>query len=73
MNHAAEVQPFATPRTQISLYRPPAPESNLAHWRINGYRAVIVIWTDAEWKQLSERPGDAQYYPCGVWCALRLE
>ena len=26
-----------------------------------------------EWGRLEHRPSDAQYYPCGVWCALRLD
>jgi hypothetical protein len=72
MNRAAEAQPFATPRTPLALFRPPGSESSLARWRINGHLAVIVVWTDEEWSRLPERPDDAQYYPCGVWCALRL-
>jgi hypothetical protein len=49
------------------------PEANNARWRINGYRATIIIWSAEEWEKLTERPNDAQYYPCGVWCALRLD
>jgi len=57
----------------LTLYNPPAGERNSARWRINGYRAVIIIWTAEEWSLLTNRPTDAQPYPCGVWCALRVE
>jgi len=44
-----------------------------ASWRINGHLAKIVVWTHEEWIALEQHPKDAQFYPCGVWCALRLE
>jgi hypothetical protein len=72
MNQARQVQPIATTRTSLGLYNPPKSDANVACWRINGHRATIVIWTDEEWERLPERPTDAQYFPCGVWCALRL-
>jgi hypothetical protein len=56
-----------------TLYRPPEEGENRASWRINGFRASIIVWTTEEWRRLAVRPTDAQYYPCGVWCALRLE
>ena len=56
-----------------SVFHPSEPESHSAYWRINGYRATILIWTEAEWKALEVRPPDAQFYPCGVWCALRID
>jgi len=56
-----------------SAHRPRSPERNLAHWRINGYPATIFIWTAAEWANLDNPPTDAQYYPCGVWVALRID
>ncbi|HWE38489.1 MAG TPA: hypothetical protein VG406_18100 [Isosphaeraceae bacterium] len=56
-----------------SLFRPPLEEQYEAHWRINGYRATIVVWTSEQWERLAERPADAQYYPCGIWCALRMD
>jgi hypothetical protein len=71
MNRAAQALPVTTVRPQ--LYNPPFPEQNVARWRINGYAASIVIWTRDEWERLPERPTDAQYYPCGVWCALRMD
>lgn len=73
MNHAAQVQNIAMKRNGLSLYSPPEVETNIARWRINGYPASIIIWTKDEWEKLTDRPSDAQLYPCGVWCALRLE
>jgi hypothetical protein len=51
----------------------PAPAANgqRAWWRVNGQRLCIHVWTSEQWAQLDPRPTDAQYYPCGVWCALR--
>lgn len=73
MNQAAQIQRPATTRPPLTLFSAPTQERNVARWRINGYRATIVIWTAEEWERLAERPDDAQYYDCGVWCALRLE
>jgi hypothetical protein len=73
MNPVAHTEPFAKSRAPLGLYSPPSTESHTARWRINGYPARIVIWTVEEWERLQERPTDAQYYPCGVWCALRLD
>jgi hypothetical protein len=63
------------------IVRPPRPERGAgsdpgcheAHWRINGFPATITIWTAAAWDLLSERPPDAQYVPCGIWCSLRMD
>jgi hypothetical protein len=57
----------------MSLYNPQDSQVNVSRWRINGYRAAILIWTAEEWERLKDRPPDAQRYPCGVWCALRME
>lgn len=59
--------------SRATLHRPATPERNVAHWRINGHPATIFIWTAEEWERLEERPSDAQYYPCGIWCALRID
>ena len=56
-----------------ATYSPPLSERNAAHWRINGFPATIFIWTAAEWERLDDQPPDAQYYPCGVWCAVRID
>jgi hypothetical protein len=73
MNSAAHVDACAASGARLGLYAPPASETNTARWRINGYPARIVIWTAEEWEKLGERPSDAQYYACGVWCALRVD
>jgi hypothetical protein len=75
MNSAAQVDLFAPALVKLGLYLPPPHQSvtNTARWRINGYPAHIVIWTSEEWEMLSDRPNDAQYFPCGVWCALRID
>lgn len=44
----------------------------MAAWKINGYAARLVIWSEEEWEHLEVRPIDAQYHPHGFWCALRL-
>lgn len=49
------------------------PESSAVFWRINGFRARLLVWTADEWERLEPRPPDAQFHPSGVWCALRLE
>ncbi len=40
-------------------------------WKINGFPAVVYIWTAEEWVCLMTRPADARLHPSGVWCALR--
>lgn len=40
-------------------------------WKINGFPAVVYIWTAEEWACLMTRPADARQHPSGVWCALR--
>lgn len=57
----------------VMPYQPPLAERNTAHWSINGFPATIFIWTEEEWRRMDEHPADAQYYPCGIWCALRLD
>jgi hypothetical protein len=46
----------------------------VAYWRINGYRAAMLVWTDAEFERLAayERPADAQHFSCGIWAVLRM-
>ena len=73
MNRAAAVQSPSVTTQRPTLFQPPESEQNIARWRINGFPATIIIWTVEEWERLPERPSDAQYYPCGVWCALRME
>lgn len=73
MNSAAQIEPHTTTRIRLGLYNPLPSEANSARWRINGYPVRIVIWTAEEWEQLAHRPADAQYFACGVWCALRVD
>ena len=73
MNQATQILRVATGRTELELYNPPVSVINTACWKINGYGASIIIWTSEEWGKLTDPPGDAQYYPCGVWCALRMD
>jgi hypothetical protein len=62
---------------RLKLHRPDpevlAPK-DVVYWRINGHRAAMLIWTDAEFEQLAdwERPGDAQHFSCGIWTVLRM-
>jgi hypothetical protein len=73
MGTPAEAQEFESLCLELRLYVEPAPEVTAVYWRINGYRARLLIWTVAEWEKLDLRPADAQYHPSGVWCALRLD
>jgi hypothetical protein len=57
----------------IRLWRGGATDSSPVMWRINGYRATLLVWTQDEWARLDVRPADAQYHPSGIWCALRVE
>lgn len=57
----------------LRLYIQSRPEAGAAFWRINGFRAKLLVWTREEWERLEARPPDAQFHPSGVWCALRLE
>jgi hypothetical protein len=56
--------------------RPPAkaPGMEVVYWRINGYRAAMLVWTDSEFERLPawERPADAQHFSCGIWAVLRM-
>src|SRR4051812_41196437 len=45
MSHAASIPQVATKRAALGLYSPTVRGANVARWRINGYRAMIIIWT----------------------------
>ncbi len=55
--------------------RPSREPASRTHWLVNGFRAVVLLWTAEEWSALSdrERPSDAQVYPDGSWVSLRME
>ncbi len=57
----------------LRLYIHSSPDTGSIYWRINGFRARLLVWTVEEWNKLDARPPDAQFHPSGVWCALRLE
>ncbi|MDX2035138.1 MAG: hypothetical protein SFX72_00705 [Isosphaeraceae bacterium] len=42
-------------------------------WLINGYPAVLTVWTEREFDRLEERPADARRLDGGFWCVLRME
>jgi len=73
MRTSLRVRVSPSPRTGLPVYREPETETGGALWRINGYRARLLIWTRDEWEKMDTRPPDAQYHPSGVWCALRAD
>ncbi len=73
MNSVRQLPEPAKKRAELGLFDPTDRGANVARWRISGYGASITIWTDEEWENLAVRPTDAQYFPCGVWCALRMD
>lgn len=73
MSQSPRRSPIALLRAEVRLFQAPDPDAQTARWRINGHGATIFIWTADQWERLAERPADAQYYPCGVWCALRMD
>lgn len=56
----------------LRLHEPP-PVPTVARWLINGFPATILTWTAEEWRRSTDKPGDAQEFPNGVRCALRME
>jgi hypothetical protein len=73
MSNAARASQVAMKRSRLRIHVPTTDPASSARWLINGYPAMIIIWTAEEWAGLTERPVDAQQYPNGVWCALRME
>ena len=60
-------------RGHLRLWDESEHEAPALLWRINGYRASLVVWSADEWARLAVRPPDARYHPGGFWCALRLD
>lgn len=61
-------------RPRFGLFEPHlSPPPSEIRWLINGFPAIIIIWTPEQWAALKDRPSDAQRHPTGVWCALRME
>ena len=73
MSNTARHEQRPGTRDGIGLFQTSSADAQVARWKINGFSARILVWTAKEWEQLTERPTDAQYYPCGVWCALRVD
>ena len=65
------------PETESRFRAPAASEAGMrdvVYWRVNGYRAAMLVWTDDEFARLAprERPRDAQHFSCGIWAVLRM-
>jgi hypothetical protein len=73
MNATLKTRVYKQPRTELRLCDEPKAEEQAAFWRINGYRARLVIWTRDQWERMERPPADAQFHPTGVWCALRVD
>jgi hypothetical protein len=73
MSHAQRASDFAMKRDRFRIHYPVIDQPSSNSWLINGYPARIIIWTAEEWAKLSDRPLDAQPYPNGIWCALRID
>lgn len=73
MNSPLQIPDLAGSGPGLRLYFHSHPESGAVFWRINGFRAKLVVWTADEWEKLESRPDDAQFHPSGIWCALRLD
>ncbi len=73
MSNAARASEVAMKRNNLRLHVPSADLASSARWLINGFPATILIWSAEEWARLTEHPNDAQQYPNGIWCALRME
>jgi hypothetical protein len=73
MSVPQRLKPLAPARSHLRIWSPSTPESPAPVWRINGYRATLLVWTADEWARLEVPPSDARYHPSGFWCALRLD
>jgi hypothetical protein len=74
MNTFLRLHGLAVPgAAALRLHRHTRPDSGAVFWRINGFRAKLLVWTPDEWAKLEAPPPDAQFHPSGVWCALRLD
>jgi hypothetical protein len=73
MNASLKARVYSQPRTDLRLCEGTSSEEQAAFWRINGYRARLVIWTADQWQRMETPPADAQFHPSGVWCALRVD
>lgn len=57
----------------LSLFDPePNQPTNGLFWLINGYPAVITVWTAVEWEMDPSKPADAKLFPGGIRARLRM-
>jgi hypothetical protein len=75
LSRSSQRRSYALLRADVRLHEAPVSDANAntARWRINGHGATIIVWTADEWERLKEHPPDAQFIPCGIWCALRVD
>jgi hypothetical protein len=73
MSSALRAHGHASGTDRLRLHLPTAEIASSARWLINGFPATILVWTAEEWARLTDRPKDAQQYPNGTWCVLRIE
>ena len=73
MSASLKAKAYSQARTELRICEDPKSEEQAAFWRINGYRARLVLWTPDQWQRMETPPADAQFHPTGVWCALRVD
>ncbi len=73
MGTLVQISDLLPRRECLSHFLARRPNTGAVLWRINGFRARLLVWTVEEWEKLEAHPIDAQYHPSGVWCALRLD
>jgi hypothetical protein len=74
MNSIKQATTASPRRYRFGLFEPHLPpQPSGLRVLINGFPAIVIIWTPEQWANLKERPADAQLHPTGVWCALRME
>jgi hypothetical protein len=73
MSSVVRAAGFTSRSPALKLHVPAEELANSARWLINGFPATILVWTAEEWARLLERPNDAQPFPNGSWCALRMD
>ena len=70
MRTPLQVQRSVPARPALRLVTNQSPKTGDVLWRINGFRARLLVWTEDEWQKLDAHPSDAQYHPSGIWCAV---
>ncbi len=73
MKNAMPARHVSMKRSGLKIHQPGPAQPSAATWLINGFPASILIWTAEEWASLDDPPVDAQRFPNGIWCALRVD